>query len=125
MMIGALGARGILLVALAPFLFFASRDQWLHLTARKVPLAENVIHAFLGVILFVVIGRAFLFDWRFVVVGTVVFALCGALDEFLFHRGVPASESDIHAKEHFALFGFFAVFALLMLAQHGLLPRWR
>ena len=114
-MIDAIAARGILAIALAPFLFFAARDQWLHLRARRVPLAENIVHLLLGLILFTVIARAFVFDWRGVAIGAAIFAVCGALDEFLFHRALPAVESDVHAKEHFALFGFFAAFAMVML----------
>ena len=118
-------ARVVLAAALTPFVYFAARDQWLHLKARRVPLAENAVHALLGIVLSTVIARAFLFDWRFVIAGLAAFAVCGALDEFVFHRGLPAVESDVHAKEHFALFAFFAVFGLIMLANNGLLPRWR
>jgi hypothetical protein len=110
--------------ALVPFLYFAARDQWMHLKARRVPLAENVVHALLGLILMTTIGRAFLFDWRFVILGVVVFAICGSIDEFLFHRGLPPVESDVHAKEHFALFAFLAVFALIVLTNGEQLPRW-
>jgi hypothetical protein len=111
--IGTNAARLLLGVALIPFLYFAARDQILHFTARRVPLAENILHLFLGIILAVVIARAFQFDRRFVTIGALVFAGTGALDEFIFHRGLPESESDVHAKEHFALFIFIAVFWLL------------
>jgi hypothetical protein len=117
--------RVVLGAALLPFLYFAARDQWLHLRARRVPLAENGVHALLGLIHAAVIARAFLFEWRFVIAGLAAFAICGAVDEFVFHRGLPAIESDVHAKEHFALFAFFAVFGLILLANNGLLPRWR
>jgi hypothetical protein len=39
------------------------------------------------------------------------------VDEFVFHRGLPASEHDVHAKEHFALFIFIAVFGVLARAR--------
>lgn len=109
-MIGTNAGRLLLAVALIPFLYFAIRDQVLHFSARRVPVAENVLHFFLGIILFAVIARAFQFDRRFVTIGALVFAGMGALDEFVFHRGLPESESDVHAKEHFALFIFLTVF---------------
>jgi hypothetical protein len=118
-------ARVILALAFVPFLAYAVWDQWLHLTARRVPLAENLLHLVLGLVLIPVIFHAFLFDWRFVAIGAVLFVPFGALDEYLFHRRLPPSEFDAHAKGHYALFAFFAVFAALVLAQRGLLPRWR
>ncbi len=112
-MIGETTARLLLGVALLPFLWFAGRDQVLHFSARKVPVAETILHFILGAILFVVVARAFLFDQRIVTIGILAFAAAGSLDEFFFHRGVPEVESDVHAKEHFALLLFIAVFEVL------------
>jgi hypothetical protein len=33
-------------------------------------------------------------------------AVWGMVDELAFHRGLPAVESDVHAKAHMALFAF-------------------
>lgn len=104
-----LAARAVMAAALVPFLVFAARDQLLHLRVRKVPLLENVIHFALAVLLMVVIRRAFQFDTRGVIFGAIVFVFTGALDEFVYHRRIPESESDVHAKEHFALLGFIVV----------------
>lgn len=106
--------RVILAAALAPFLYFAARDFRLHLTARKVPLAENVLHLALGILLAAGISRAFLFRGREAAFAILLFAFAGALDEFVFHRNLPAEEHDVHAKEHFALFIFLAVFGALL-----------
>jgi hypothetical protein len=106
-------ARALLALALLPFLYFAVRDQVLHLTVRRVPVAENVVHALLAVLLAAVIVRAFLFDVASVAGGVLAFALVGAIDEFGFHRGLPSDEHDVHAKEHFALLLFVAVFGVV------------
>jgi len=108
-----LSARIVLALALLPFLYFAARDQVLHFTARRVSVAENLLHLALGVLLTVAITRAFLFRERSVAVTVLAFAVAGSVDEFVFHRGLPAVEHDVHAKEHFALFVFVAVFGAL------------
>ena len=107
-------SRVILAASLLPFLYFAGRDFRLHLTARKVPMAENVLHLVLGVLLAAVITRAFLFRGREAAFALLAFAIAGAADEFVFHRKLPAEEHDVHAKEHFALFIFMAVFGALL-----------
>jgi hypothetical protein len=115
--IGESTARVVLGASLLPFLYFAGRDQVLHFSARRVPLAETIVHFFLGAILIVLIARAFLFQQWFVTIGFLIFAVFGLIDEFVFHRGLPASESDVHAKEHFTLFVFVAVFEVLALGR--------
>ena len=104
-----LAARAVIAAALAPFLFFAVRDQVLHLTIRRVPVLENVIHAALAILLTFVIARSFQFDTRGVIFGAIAFVVTGALDEYIYHRRIPEQESDVHAKEHFALLGFIVV----------------
>lgn len=111
---GDAAARIVLGLALLPFLYFAGRDQVLHLTARRVSIAENLLHVALGILLVMVIARAFQFRERSVAMGVLAFAVAGSLDEFVFHRGLPAAEHDVHAKEHFALFVFVAVFGVLV-----------
>ena len=106
--------RVILAAALAPFLYFAGRDFRLHLSARKVSAAEHILHLALGILLAGAIARAFLFRGRETAFAVVLFAIAGAADEFVFHRGLPAEEHDVHAKEHFALFIFVAVFGALL-----------
>ena len=107
-------ARILLGLALLPFLYFAARDQVLHFTVRRVSMAENVLHLALGILLAAVIVRAFLFRGQSFALGVLAFAVAGSVDEYVFHRGLPASEHDVHAKEHFALFVFVAVFGVLV-----------
>jgi hypothetical protein len=107
-------ARVVLGVAFLPFVYFAARDFRLHLTVRKVSVAENVLHLVLGIVLAAVLARAFRFRGAETAFAVLLFALFGAADEFVFHRGLPAEEHDAHAKEHFALFVFIAVFGALV-----------
>jgi hypothetical protein len=108
------GARAILAASLLPFLYFAARDFRLHLTARRVSAAENVLHLVLGVMLAAVLTRAFQFRGADTAFAVLLFAVFGAADEFVFHRRLPSEEHDVHAKEHFALFVFMAVFGALL-----------
>jgi hypothetical protein len=107
-------SRTLLAAALLPFLAFATRDFKLHLAVRRVSPGEHLVHLGLGVFLVALVSRAFTFRPREFAFALLAFALCGALDEFVFHRGLPAEEHDIHAKEHFALFVFVAVFCALV-----------
>jgi len=106
--------RVLLGASLLPFLWFAARDQLLHLRARRVSLPENLLHLLLGMLMAIVLGRAFLFDTKWMAVALLLFVVCGALDEYVFHRRIPEVEHDVHAKEHFALLFFVAVFAALV-----------
>jgi hypothetical protein len=105
--------RVVLAVTLVPFLALAVRDEVLHWTLRRPPVAERLLHLLLGLALASVIGRAFAFDRRGVLTTLLVFLGLGAIDEFVFHRGLPAGESDTHAKEHLALLIWLAVFEAL------------
>lgn len=107
-------ARVILAAALLPFLYFAGRDLRLHLTARRVSLAENVLHLALALPLAAALALAFQFRVREAALAMAVFAIFGSADEYVFHRGIPAEEHDVHAKEHYALFVFLAVFGALV-----------
>ena len=112
-MIGPRTARLLLALSLLPFLYYAARDQFLHFTARRVSIAENVLHLLLAILLAIVIGRAGLFQPKPAAMALLLFVACGAIDEYVFHRGIPEAEHDVHAKEHFALLAFVAVFGAL------------
>lgn len=106
MTIAPIIGRGILAVTLAPFLFYAIQDQRLHLSARRVPLVENLVHLVIGLTLAVTIGSAFRFDLPMLAGSAAIFVSLGTVDEYLFHRQIPQPESDVHAKEHFAILTF-------------------
>ena len=110
-------------VALVPFLVFAYRDNVLHFRARKVPKLENVLHLLIGMVLFFVIGSAFMGRMGRMLAGLAIFSIVGAMDELGYHRAnaIPTEEHDVHAKQHFALFVFVCVaFSLSWYGEHGL-----
>ena len=111
--------RAILAAALLPFLYYAGRDFRLHLTERRVPLAESVLHLALAVPLIAALVLCFQFRVREAALAMAAFAVVGAADEYVFHRGIPAAEHDVHAKEHYALFVFLAVFGALVHLRGG------
>jgi hypothetical protein len=108
-----MSANWLRIWALAPpltaFVWFAGKDLRLHLRARRVPLAENVIHLLLGPAQFELVRGAFLGQRRDLLVGALATAVLGALDEYVFHRGISSEESDVHAKAHWAMFSLLAL----------------
>jgi len=102
-----------LAAALAPFLLFAGRDNMMHFQLRKVSPAEHILHAGLGLALAAVISMAFQARFDAMITWLALFCLAGCIDEYGFHRDIPAEEHDVHAKEHFALL-FFVAMALVL-----------
>lgn len=99
----------LLALALVPFVVFAARDAKAHVTYRKPGVVENVLHVGLGLAELALVFATFTakLSWELGALGAV--ALLGGVDELVFHRELPAAESDLHAKAHFALFVFVAV----------------
>jgi len=110
----------IISIFLLPYLYYGGKDHRYHFTGRKVSLAEHVIHLLIGMVLLAAIvnayrGRAIAF-----VAALALFLVVGAMDEYIWHRGLPEHESDLHAKGHLALL-IFVVVALgtIWLEGHG------
>ena len=103
----------VLTAALIPFLIYATKDQILHLRARRVSLWENLVHLGLGVVLAAAIASAYAGRSGTVVAASLFFVALGGIDEYVFHRALPAIESDTHAKEHLAFLIFLVAFATL------------
>lgn len=102
----------VLLLALAPFAFYAFKDTVAHLKLRKPGWRENVIHLVLAIQQGALIIGAFRGSVPRMLVAGVGVTIAGVIDEWGFHRDLPNEESNLHAKGHFALFGF----AMLSLA---------
>ena len=98
-----------LVLVLLPFLVFAGQDAAYHLRGRKPGLPENLTHLVLGASQVFLMVSAFRADVRRIVFAALLVAVFGAIDELGFHRALPARESDLHAKAHFALFSFVAL----------------
>jgi hypothetical protein len=96
----------ILVAAFLPFVVYATRDQIFHLRGRKVSVSENLLHFGLGITLATLFTQALKGNHAMMVGALVLFAVAGGVDEYVYHRGIPGEESDLHAKEHLALMIF-------------------
>ena len=99
----------LMTLALLPYLYFAAKDNSFHFKGRKVTRTEHLLHAIIGLLLIVAIGNAYVDRQVVFMAGMVLFIVGGSVDEFLYHREIPGEESDLHAKEHLALFIFVVV----------------
>ncbi|HWZ89857.1 MAG TPA: hypothetical protein VNW92_13435 [Polyangiaceae bacterium] len=113
--------RFLMLVSSAlAFLWYAGKDMRFHLVGRRVSGAENAMHGALGLSQLALLVGAFFDAGAWAAGGALATALLGASDEYVFHRGIPGAESDLHAKAHLALFIFVAVaLALPVLVNHA------
>lgn len=99
----------ILVLSFLPFLYYGTKDNMFHFRGRKVSLTEHMIHAAIGVVLAIMFTHALMAHHLVVVGALVIFAVTGAVDEYIFHHDIPAEESDLHAKEHLALLIFIVI----------------
>ena len=96
----------LLTLFLAPYLYFGIRDVLHHKHHRKVSFTERLLHVTLGMALMIIISHAYAGHFEVVIAGFFLFVLARALDEFVFHRGLPEREVDLHAKTHFGFLIF-------------------
>jgi hypothetical protein len=112
----------IVLIAFLPFLYYAIRDARFHFTGRKVTFAEHVIHLAIGLALAISLIQAVMGNSGLMLGGLLLLVVAGSADEYIWHRGIPEVETDLHAKEHLALLIFVvATLAVNWLEAH----QWR
>jgi len=112
----------IVLVSFLPFLYYATKDNLFHFRGRRVSLAEHLLHLAIGITLAIVVAQAVAGNLTVMLIGLLLFVVAGGLDEYIWHRGLPEEESDLHAKEHLALLIFIVVtLVVTWLDGHG----WR
>jgi hypothetical protein len=99
----------ILVLSFLPFLYYGTRDTLFHFRGRKVSKSEHLIHAVIGVVLAILFSHALMAHHLIVLAALVLFVIVGGIDEYIYHRGIPGEESDLHAKEHLALLSFIVV----------------
>lgn len=99
----------ILSLSFLPFLYYGTKDTLFHFRGRKVCRTEHLLHAAIGVALATMFSHALLGNHPVVLGALVLFVVVGGVDEYIFHRDIPAEESDLHAKEHLALLAFVVV----------------
>ena len=100
---------GAVVLAFVPFATFAWLDTRYHLSTRKPGGPENLVHLGLGICQLGLLVNAVRSDLKFELFALAGISVLGGIDEFGFHRALPAFESDVHAKSHFALFIFVVV----------------
>ena len=96
----------VLTLALLPYAWLGLSDTAFHVRSRAVAWPERLAHAALFVALLTVIPQAYLGRRAMVVAGLVLFAAARAVDEFVFHRRLPAEESSLHSRTHLAFLAF-------------------
>lgn len=114
---------GLLSLFLAPYLYYGIRDVLHHTHYRPVTLTERLLHITLGVALMIIISHAFAGHFEVVIAGIFLFVTARTLDEFVFHRDLPAAEVDLHAKTHFGFLIFVVgVIGTNWLQSRGYIP---
>ena len=99
----------ILTLSFLPFLYYGTKDTMFHFRGRKVTRPEHLLHAIVGLALAIMFAHA-LKGHHLVVLGALLlFVIAGGVDEYIYHRDIPAEESDLHAKEHLALLIFIVI----------------
>ena len=111
----------VLTLFLLPYAWFGLRDNFYHAKHRHVPRAERLAHAAIVLALLTVVPQAYLGNSTLVIAGLVVFVAARAVDEYAFHRDLPARESALHARTHLA---FLAYVVTIMAADWAEANGW-
>jgi hypothetical protein len=96
----------IVIIAFLPFLYYAVKDARFHFVGRRVSLAEHLLHLAIGISLAIVLAHAVMGNSGLMLIGLLLLVFSGGVDEYIWHRGIPEVESDLHAKQHLALLIF-------------------
>ena len=96
----------LLSLALLPYLYYGGRDGIYHFRGRRVSAAEHLLHFFVALLLGSAVVLAFRGLQGRMLLALGAFLVAGALDEYVYHRGLPEEETDLHAKGHMALLIF-------------------
>jgi hypothetical protein len=99
----------ILTVSFLPFLYYGTKDTIFHFRGRKVSRPEHLLHAVVGLALAIMFAHALKAHHLVVLGALLLFVGAGGVDEYIYHRDIPAEESDLHAKEHLALLIFIVI----------------
>jgi predicted membrane channel-forming protein YqfA (hemolysin III family) len=107
-----------------PFAFYGMKDNAFHFRGRKVTAPEHLIHLAIGITQAAILIQALRGDLLLMFTALVLMLIVGGIDEYIFHRGLPGEESDLHAKQHLALLIFvvMAVATTYLERNHWKLP---
>jgi hypothetical protein len=103
-------------LALVPYLAAAGVDAWMHERGRRVPRAEQWIHAGLAAAMAVFLGAVFAAPGPVALAPLAAFVALVVWDETAFHRAIHASERRVHVASWIALAAFVASWCVVDLA---------
>jgi hypothetical protein len=95
-------------LALLPYLAAAGVDAWMHERGRRVPRAEQWLHAGLAAAMAIFLGAAFTRHAGAAAAALASFIGLLAWDELGFHKGIAPSERRVHVLSWVLLAGFVA-----------------
>ena len=84
------------------------RVEW-NFRGRKVSASEHLLHVGIGICQAIMFVQAIRSDFILMFGAMLLLLVAGGMDEYVFHRDLPPTESDLHAKQHFALFIFVVI----------------
>jgi hypothetical protein len=105
----AIPQNGLLFASLLPYLALSAYDGWLHEKARRVPRAEQALHATLFVSAAALIIGAFTARPGIALAGLAAFVPAACADEFGFHGMLERRERRLHHLAYACFAGFVAV----------------
>ena len=89
----------LVVVAFLPFLYYATLDGIFHFRGRRVSLSEHVIHVVIGLSLALVFTAAVMANQPGMLGSLGAFLVSGGLYHFVWHRDLPANESNLHPND--------------------------
>ena len=99
----------LIILSFIPFIHYGIKDNSFHFHGRKVTAWEHLLHIGIGMCQAIIFIQALRSDFILMFAAMILLLAAGGMDEYIFHRDLPAVESDLHAKQHFALFIFVII----------------
>jgi hypothetical protein len=99
----------LMILSFIPFLHYGIKDNAFHFRGRKVSGREHLLHVGIGMCQAIMFIQAVRSDFILMFGAMLLLLVAGGIDEYVFHRDLPPIESDLHAKQHFALFIFVVI----------------
>src|SRR5438874_727363 len=90
-------------LALVPYLAAAAADAWMHEHGRRVPRAEQAVHAALALAMLLFLVAVFRSLTALAFAALALFAVLVVLDEWRFHGAISRREKSLHVLAWIAL----------------------
>src|SRR3954462_4427640 len=93
----------LIIASFIPFVVFGAKDNAFHFRGRKVSVSEHLLHVAIGITQAMIFVQALRGNFIGLFAILLLLMIAGGIDEYIFHRDLPGEESDLHAKQHWAL----------------------